>query len=337
VVAIRFGLALDFGTRRASLDRVLAEYVPLINLAERYGFESVWAGESYPTAPGGFHLPSPLLVLAALAPLTSVRLGTGVTLVPMWHPLRLAYDSAVLDQLTGGRFVLGVGLGNAGDWARFGVDRAMIGDRMDETLEMLRALWAGQQGYHGRLLSTDRGIGPLPFQPGGPPLWVGGAARRSARRAAQYGDAWYSSTNYSFTTIAQQVQRYLEALAVAGKDPAAATVSINRLTFVAPTDEQARNEGGQYVERVLQRYASTGALRAPEDEARNAPYPLLAAAAEDLCLVGSPDRVSARLADYAATGVTHVQMRVAPGDMPATLIAQTITLAGEQVLPRFKP
>src|SRR5439155_5961245 len=85
MVAIRFGLALDFGTRRASLDRVVAEYVPLINLAERYGFESVWAGESYPTAPGGFHLPSPLLVLAALAPQTSVRLGTGVTLVPMWH------------------------------------------------------------------------------------------------------------------------------------------------------------------------------------------------------------------------------------------------------------
>jgi alkanesulfonate monooxygenase SsuD/methylene tetrahydromethanopterin reductase-like flavin-dependent oxidoreductase (luciferase family) len=335
VVAIRFGLALDFGTRRTTLDHVVAEYVPLIRLAERYGFESVWAGESYPTAPGGFHLPSPLLVLAALAPQTSVRLGTGVTLVPMWHPLRLAYDSAVLDQIAGGRFVLGVGLGNPGDWRRFGVDRDTIADRMDETLRMLRALWAGEQGYHGQLLSTERGIGPLPTRAGGPPLWVGGAAPRSARRAAQFGDAWYSSTNYTFATIAQQAERYRKALAATGKDPAAAVVSINRLAFVAPTDEQARSEGGQYVERVLERYASVGALRAPEGEERNAPHPLLAAAAADLCLVGSPESVSARLADYAAAGVTHVQMRVAPGDMPSELIARSITLAGEQILPRF--
>src|SRR5581483_1084290 len=65
---MEFGLALDLGTERTTLDRVLDEYVPLLDLAERQGFTSVWAGETYPTGPGYFHLPSPLLALAAPAP-----------------------------------------------------------------------------------------------------------------------------------------------------------------------------------------------------------------------------------------------------------------------------
>src|SRR2546430_400022 len=98
---LRFGLALDFGTERATIERLLDEYLPLIRLAEGYGFESVWLGQHLPAESGRFHLPSPLLVLAALAPQTKMTLGTGVILLPMCHPLTLAYDAAVLDQLSG--------------------------------------------------------------------------------------------------------------------------------------------------------------------------------------------------------------------------------------------
>src|ERR671939_1470803 len=98
----------------------------------------------------------------------------------MCHPLTLAYDGAVLDQLSGGRFVLGVGIGRPHDWARFGLERAAIGDRMDELLAALKALWSGADGFHGRLVSVEGGIAPLPRQAGGPPVWVGGAAPRAA-------------------------------------------------------------------------------------------------------------------------------------------------------------
>jgi hypothetical protein len=96
---MQFGLALDLNTTRTTLDRHFDAYIPLLARAADLGFQSVWAGETYPTGPSGSHLPSPLLALAALAPRTTLRLGTGVTLVPAWHPLRLAYDGAVLDQL----------------------------------------------------------------------------------------------------------------------------------------------------------------------------------------------------------------------------------------------
>jgi len=332
---MEFGLALDLGTERTTLDRVLDEYVPLLDLAERQGFTSVWAGETYPTGPGYFHLPSPLLALAALAPRTRLGLGTGVTLLPMWPPLRLAYDAAVLDQLCGGRLVLGLGLGAPPTWARFGVPREGLADRIDETLALLRALWSGANGYHGKVLSVEGGIAPRPIQPGGPPLWVGGLVARSARRAARYGDGWYASSNYRFVEIERQAARYRAALAAEGKDPATAIVSVNRLCFLAPTPEQARRQGGEYVERVLRRYAAGAGLRGPNDEALRPDQPLLEIVADQHCLVGSPETVAARLADYARVGVTHVQLRVAPGDMPADLVAQSITLAGERLIPRL--
>jgi alkanesulfonate monooxygenase SsuD/methylene tetrahydromethanopterin reductase-like flavin-dependent oxidoreductase (luciferase family) len=110
---------------------------------------------------------------------------------------------------------------------------------------------------------------------------------------------------------------------------------VNRLCCLAPTPEQARREGGEYVERVLQRYAGYGGLRTASGETVKAGQPVLDVVADQHCLVGSPETVAARLEDYARAGVTHMQLRVAPGDMPTELIARSITLAGEQILPRL--
>src|SRR5581483_7713166 len=147
VMAPLFGLALDLASASRRLDEQLSAYLALIQQAEALGFDSVSAGESYPQRRGGGHLPSPLLALAALARGTTLRLGTGVILLPAWNPLRLAYDCAVLDQISGGRLFLGVGLGNPAVARRFGRDPAQLGAYMDDALAALRALWAGEDGY----------------------------------------------------------------------------------------------------------------------------------------------------------------------------------------------
>src|SRR2546423_6870737 len=105
---MKFGFALDFATPIRTLDQQIDRYMELIRLGEQYGFDSVTAGEGYATRPDWGHVSSPLLVLAALAARTSMRLGTSVTLMPSWNPLKLAYDAAVLDQLTSGRLILGI-------------------------------------------------------------------------------------------------------------------------------------------------------------------------------------------------------------------------------------
>jgi alkanesulfonate monooxygenase SsuD/methylene tetrahydromethanopterin reductase-like flavin-dependent oxidoreductase (luciferase family) len=332
---VRFGLALDFGTTRATIERLLDEYLPLIKLAEGYGFESVWLGQHLPAEPGRFHLPSPLIVLAAIAPHTKMTLGTGVILLPMCHPITLAYDAAVLDQLSGGRVVIGVGIGRPHDWARFGLDRAIIGDRMDEMLEALKALWSGADGYHGTVIAIDGGIDPLPTRPGGPPLWVGGTIGRAMRRAAVIGDGWYAGSTASLDATAHFSGRYRAALEAAGKDPATGRVAANRMTVLAESPEQAMKEGGPYLEAILQTYVAMGGLKSPRGEAISADMSLLPLFSDATCLVGSPETVIPTIEAYAAAGVTDLALRVSPSYMPPELVERTIRLAGEQVLPHF--
>jgi alkanesulfonate monooxygenase SsuD/methylene tetrahydromethanopterin reductase-like flavin-dependent oxidoreductase (luciferase family) len=328
---MEFGLALDFGTERAPLHEVLDEYVELIRLAEGYGFHSVVAGQSFGMRPGGFHLASPLLVLAALAPRTTLKLGTGVTLQPGWHPLNLAYDGAILDQLSGGRFVLGIAVANAGDWARFGLEKATVGQRFDELLQALKALWRGESGFQGELIQVDQSIHPLPLQPGGPPILVGGLSPRAARRAAAYADGYYAATQYRLPAVAEQIKRYRTALQDLGKPADRPTVAINRLCCVAETREAAMDESRPYVTSVLRRYARGGALKEEPDDPR-----LLERTMDDVCLVGTPASVRQQMEAYATAGVTRFELRVAPGDMPAAMVARTVRLVGEEIVPRFK-
>lgn len=328
---VEFGLAIDFGTERAPLDRVVDEVVPQLELAEDQGFHSVVAGQTFPTRPGFFHLPSPLMVLAALTPRTRLRLGTGVTLQPGWHVLNLAYDGAILDQLSGGRFFLGIAVANARDWARFGFERATVGQRFDELLQALKALWSGAKGFDGQMIRTDQPILPLPLQPGGPPILVGGMSPRAARRAAAYGDGYYAATQYRLVAVTEQIARYRAALAELGKGQERPVIAINRLCCLAETDGQAIEEGRQYVTRVLRAYASSGALKEDPDNPR-----LLERVLGEVALVGSPETVYRQMQPYVEAGVTRFELRVAPGDMPSDLVARTIRLAGQHIIPRFQ-
>lgn len=332
-MALKFGLALDFAHPARPLDQQLDRYLELLRLGERYGFDSVTAGEGYAVAPGYGHVSSPLLVLAALAPRTSLRLGTSVTLLPAWHPLRLAYDAAVLDQLSGGRLILGVGVGTPAVHRRFGRADERLGDWVDDALAALRALWTGADGYTGRVLSIAGGIGVRPVQPNGPTVWVGGALRRSAERAATWGDGWCASTNYSFERIAQQSHRYRTALSARGRDPTDAVVSINRLTVIDTDGARARELAARYAGRVIQRYARAGAFGNDPAIAERGPEALFAEYDADWCLVGTPAEVLERIRRYAEVGVTQIQARVSPDEMPLDAAARTVELLGRDVLP----
>jgi alkanesulfonate monooxygenase SsuD/methylene tetrahydromethanopterin reductase-like flavin-dependent oxidoreductase (luciferase family) len=331
VAAIEFGLAMDFGTERAPLHQVLDELTPLLELAEANGFHSVVAGQTFPTRPGFFHLPSPLMVLAALAPRTKLNLGTGVTLQPGWQLLNLAYDGAILDQLSGGRFFLGIAVANQRDWSRFGFERATVGQRFDELLQALKALWSGATSFEGQFVRTDQPILPLPLQPGGPPILVGGMSPRAARRAAAYGDGYYAATQYRLPAVVEQIGRYKAALTEAGKPAERPTIAINRLCCLAESDEQAIEQGRTYVSRVLRAYASSGALKENPDDPQ-----LLERVLGEVALVGSPDTVRQQMQAYVNAGVSRFELRVAPGDMPLDLIARTIRLAGQKVIPHFQ-
>jgi alkanesulfonate monooxygenase SsuD/methylene tetrahydromethanopterin reductase-like flavin-dependent oxidoreductase (luciferase family) len=336
---VRFGVAIDFGAigwrATPSFGDHFAECLELAIRSEELGFESLWLGESYPSDGTSFHLPDPFLALAALSQTVKrMRLGTGVLLLPAWNPLRLAYEGALVDQLSNGRLVVGIGLGRPALRRRFRETNGKLGQWADEALALLKALWSGDADFKGSLITAGGPIYPLPVQENGPPLLVGGAVLESAERAARYGDGYYSGSTHPLSLIPDLAAHYRQARESNGADPAGGSVVINRLTLVTEDSAAAHAQAIKMLAPVLERYASMGSLRASETlaEPDSQPYDALES---EFCLVGDPDEVCRKIEAYQAAGVTDIQVRVRPGATDAATALKSIELIAGHVMPRF--
>jgi probable F420-dependent oxidoreductase len=166
--------------------------------AEELGFDSVWATEHVIVGPEAVdpygRVYAPLVTLGCIAGWTErIGLGTSIVLVPLHHPMHLAKEAATLQELSGGRVTLGVGVGWHRDEFEFmGVPFEGRGRRADEAISLMRALWSGERDFDGRLWSFHGAtFEPLPEPQ--PEIWVGGSSDRAIRRALEAGDAWHPS------------------------------------------------------------------------------------------------------------------------------------------------
>lgn len=166
--------------------------------AEELGFTSVWTTEHIVVGPEAVdpygRVYEPLVTLAWIAGWTErIALGTSIVILPLHNPLQLAKQAATLQELAGGRFALGVGLGWHRDEFDFmGVPFARRGRRSDEALRLMRALWSGERSFEGRYWSFQEATAePHPSPP--PEIWVGGSSDRAVRRVLELGDVWHPS------------------------------------------------------------------------------------------------------------------------------------------------
>ena len=237
-------------------------------LAEGLGFHSVFLADhvilprhhasKYPyTGDGSFpYQPDldwldPLVALGYLAGRTrTIRIGTSITVLPMRQPIVTAKQIATVDRLSGGRIILGVGVGwLAEEFALLGVPFAERGRRMDEYLRLMRVLWTEQNptfsGEYVRI--ADCAVTPKPVQ-ARLPVWVGGESPAALRRAARLGDAWHSAGS-SLDALPAQLERLDRELAAAGRERKDFTVSVfptERLTL-----DLARRLAGHGVDHVM--------------------------------------------------------------------------------------
>jgi probable F420-dependent oxidoreductase len=173
----------------------------LSQAAETAGFESLWAGEHAVLAESSTRIPAtqrllnPLLTLTFVAAHTrNIRLGTGVLLLPQHQPLILAKELATLDVLSGGRLMVGVGVGwSEEEYQALGVPYHDRGARADEYLAAMRAIWSEEKpAYHGKYVSFQ-GVQayPHPVQQPAPPIITGGRAPAVIRRTIEQANGWY--------------------------------------------------------------------------------------------------------------------------------------------------
>ncbi len=234
---LRFGLWYAFRNPEAwrrPFPEIYAEVFEQIEWAEHRGFDDVWLTEHHFCEDG--HAPSILPLAAAVAARTKrIRIGTGVLLLPLHNPVRVAEDGATIDIISNGRFELGVGVGyRPQEFPALGARREERATRTDEGLEIIRRLWAGEtlsfSGRHHQFENVK--LEPMPVQEP-PPIWVGGFAPASVRRAARLGDGYLGTADDGTLTAL-----YREELAKAGKDPSAARIAGGHFWLIASRDPE---------------------------------------------------------------------------------------------------
>ena len=196
-MALRLGYLLP---TRENVMQGRPETGPLLALAERaeaLGFDSIWVGDSITARPRH----EPLTLLSAVAARTQhVQLGTAVLLPALRNPVVLAHGVATLDQISQGRFILGVGIASdvpniRAEFVACGVPFEKRVGRMLEGLRLCRALWSGEPvSWNGRWVMENATLGPVPHRPGGPPIWIGGMVRASLERVGRLYDGWFPNS-----------------------------------------------------------------------------------------------------------------------------------------------
>jgi probable F420-dependent oxidoreductase len=279
--------------------------------------------------------PAPLLALAVLAGATErPRLGTNVLLLPLYHPLHVAEEAAMVDVLSGGRLVLGVSAGySRDDFDAFGASLAERGRRMEEGLALIRTVWTEPavtlDGASGHL--RDYALFPRPLQKPSPPILVGGLAPAAIRRAARLGDGYVLSAGSTRAEIRDRVQVYRQALREAGKDPAAAwPLVVNRVTHVVGSRAEKRRAEELFAERFLSFYDRWGHADVARLDSRERVYE---ETSREHFIVGEASECTERIHEYAEMGVGHVACLMNFGKPDRELVDRSLDRFGEDVLP----
>ncbi|MCR9258842.1 MAG: LLM class F420-dependent oxidoreductase [Pseudomonadaceae bacterium] len=242
----------------------------LCRRAEAAGFESLWGGEhvimpdaivsKYPYTPDGkipaepeTPIPDPLIWLAfAAAAAPTMRLGTCILIVPQRNPLILAKELATLDQLSGGRVELGLGVGwMQEEFDALGIPWERRGARNDEYIEAMRALWAGPHAeYHGDFVNFEPATcSPRPVN-GDIPVIVGGDSEAAVRRAARIADGYFPGEGDA-DRLAGLITRVKQATEDAGRNPAKLEINAMFGTQFADPEAGVEQMDSLGVDRIM--------------------------------------------------------------------------------------
>lgn len=192
----------------------LPDLVAQTRAARDAGFKSLWFPHHYLTGP--LQMLQIVPMMAYLAPhAEGMQVGPNILILPLLNPVQVAEESATLDVLTGGNYVLGVGLGyRETEFTAFNMSLKERAPRLEESIALMRRLWTEEKVTHkGRFYQVEDGSLCLkPVHAGGPPIWMAGTAEAAIKRAARIADAWMIVPSTTLHDLTAQMRIYREAL-----------------------------------------------------------------------------------------------------------------------------
>ena len=331
--------------------QIIHEQMELMRAAEDLGFDSVWPAEHHFTEYG--YCASPALSLAAIANETSrIRLGTGVVVLPLNHPLRIAEDYAFLDQLSDGRVDLGIGRGyQPSEFSRYGVEQTTTRTQFHEAIEVIQQAWYQErvdfEGTHFNF--KDVPIRPKPKQ--NPiPIWMAALSGETFELAGKYGfNLLYGSVFGLSPEVAMQRRvDYYNGLAAGGHSLEGRSLGCLIMVYVAETMEKARDEFRDVVVWYYRTIAKYVAPKAGEDPIKTyemyASFRDLASAVSwenllerEAVVCGDPDYVGEKLEKLQQIyGFTDLLCWTRLGGLDHRKVLRSMELMQDKVIPRLR-
>ena len=350
-MAFEFGMFHEFqrtaGMTEEDAFRVSFEQV---DAAERWGLDAMWLAEIH-VAPERSVCSAPLTLASAIAARTKrIKIGTGVQVLPLCHPLRLAEEVATVDQISHGRLIFGIGRsGFPRTYEAYGVPYGESRERFTETLEILKRAWTEDSfSYKGKFYSFDNvKLTPKPYQKPWPEIRVAVNSADTFPAVAKLGHAVLVAVRIgTLEELEPNITAYRKAWKEAGH-PGEGKVYLRSPVYVAETDQAARDEPEEsimyfyrYLGERLEDSATRAGVRAVEDRAargRRLQTISYEDALREKIIVGSPERVTDRLLELKdKLGLDGILCEMNCGTkIPHARVMKSLQLLCEKVMPRF--
>ncbi len=332
---MKIGLILDTQfTPGQNISEQLDLILEQVRRCRDLGFSGVYGIHHYLSDPYGQPQLWPLLgrIAAEIGP--EMRLGSSIFLLTVHNPVYAAEQVATMDQLTGGRFDFGVGLGyRKEEYQAFGVDYSTRARRFGECLDLTARLLTGERVDHrGEFFSLEGAqLSMFPVQRPHPPIWVAASTDAGVRRVARHGLPWLINPHATISTVQDQIALYQQTLTTAGFSPRS-DLPLFREVAIAGSHRAAVERSRPFLESKYAAYATWGLDSGmPGNESLSVPFDELA---RGRFVLGDPDDCIEQLAAYhQRLGVSQVLARVQWPGLGQEEALDAIDLLGREVLP----
>jgi alkanesulfonate monooxygenase SsuD/methylene tetrahydromethanopterin reductase-like flavin-dependent oxidoreductase (luciferase family) len=338
---IKFGLKPAMTMSLADSDNPVEQLNTIIDFAKAArdaGFHSIWAGQHYF---GGNRIRWEVIpLLARLIPeVKDSVVGTCILLLPLHHPVLMAEQAAILDIMSGGKLVFGVGLGyREQEFSGFGVLKRDRATRFEEALVIIKDLWAnGKVDFAGKHYKfTNLTTPTLPLQKPTPPIWIAAHGDKAVQRAVRLGDSVVMNPHASIDTLARQLEIYRDALKHQLK-PFPAELSIRKDIYIAENREKAWDEAEREVPKLMQRLnAEKQYQELPADDGYDETQDLKTFIRSRF-IVGDPSDCIAQIQTHRnRLSLNHFIFRIACPEGNRQVMMEKIKLIGREIIGHFE-